>query len=333
MPASPGREQCVEIQGGCLCGSVRYSVTGPFLAAANCHCSHCRKAHGAAFGSFAPVKRADFRWLSGEPLLSRYESSPGNYRHFCGKCGSQVVVEVPWRPDGITIALGSVDGDPGVRPAAHIFASAKAPWYEITDDLFQSDGWPPGVGPPSRRAAVPASTSSLGSHSIDVRVAALSEVAIVSEILTEAAVWLLDRGIPLWDVHELTPARLSPEVQAGRYVLAWSGSTAVGTIRLCDSDPLFWPGFPPGEALYLHRLAVRRTAAGGSVSSALLGWAKAHAEARGVCYLRLDCEVSRSGLRRVYERFGFRFHSEARVGPSTLARYELAVPSTGRCEV
>jgi len=158
---------------------------------------------------------------------------------------------------------------------------------------------------------------------IRVQEAALPEAVLVSGILTEAALWLRDRGIPWLLPEEVTASRLGPEVQAGLFFLAWSGRVAVGTMRLTPSDPLFWPEAEPGEALYLHRLAVRRAAAGGRVSSALMSWARSRAGAQGARYLRLDCEASRGRLRAVYERFGFAFHSERTVGSFVVARYQL----------
>jgi hypothetical protein len=44
------------------------------------------------------------------------------------------------------VVLGTVDGDPGMRPGEHIFVGSKAPWYEIADALPQFEEWPPGMG-------------------------------------------------------------------------------------------------------------------------------------------------------------------------------------------
>ena len=156
-----------------------------------------------------------------------------------------------------------------------------------------------------------------------IRVAAPLEAKLVSEILSEAAQWLEGRGIPLWSPEQVSLATISPEVQGGLYYLAWVRSTAVGTMRLTDSDPAFWPEAVPGEALYLHRLAVRRAAAGGELSSQLLRWAASYAAVSGARYLRLDCETFRHSLRGVYERFGFQFHSERVVRRAVVARYQL----------
>jgi len=97
----------------------------------------CRKAHGAAFRTRAAVKRADFKWLVGEHLLTRYESSPGEYRTFCSVCGSNIVTEFDENPEWLGFPLGTLDDDPGVKPQCHVFVGSKAPWHDITDDLPQ----------------------------------------------------------------------------------------------------------------------------------------------------------------------------------------------------
>lgn len=79
------------LRGSCLCGAVRYEISGPLSGALNCHCTMCRKAHGAAFRSRARVKATDFRWICGEELVAYYASSPGNHRGFCGVCGAPLL--------------------------------------------------------------------------------------------------------------------------------------------------------------------------------------------------------------------------------------------------
>ncbi len=128
------------ITGTCLCGAVAWQLDGAIELINYCHCSMCRKIHGAPFGTFAHGSAAAFEWRSGEPLITRYESSPGVYRSFCRVCGSSVpVVE----GDEVCIPAGSIDGDPVARPSVHIFVGSKAPWYDITDDLPQFDRFPP----------------------------------------------------------------------------------------------------------------------------------------------------------------------------------------------
>lgn len=141
--------------GSCLCGAVRWSVDdGAFTRMTHCHCSMCRKAHGAPFATYATAPRDRFRWDQGESRVTWFESSAGSNRAFCAQCGSVV-------PDGseqsVYVPAGCLDDDPGLRPSAHIFASSKAPWHVIEDDLpryetYSSDGAGPVVERPSSKA-------------------------------------------------------------------------------------------------------------------------------------------------------------------------------------
>jgi hypothetical protein len=130
------------IRASCLCGDVRFEIGGALSGASHCHCSMCRKAHGAAFGTYAAVNAADFRVVSGAERITRYRSSPGVVRTFCACCGSTLQWLRESRPEIVDIALGVLDDDPGVRPDRHIYAGSKAPWHEITDDLPQHATYP-----------------------------------------------------------------------------------------------------------------------------------------------------------------------------------------------
>ncbi len=140
------------IHGSCLCGGVAFEISGPLMGAAHCHCSKCRKQHSAAFRTRARVAKADFRVTRGEALIRFFESSKDFYRGFCSVCGSPVYNHngpeswagrnMPSTLSSLGIALGSLDDDPGVRPAFHGFVAYKAPWYDITAELPQHEEWP-----------------------------------------------------------------------------------------------------------------------------------------------------------------------------------------------
>jgi len=135
------------LRGSCLCGGVRYEISGPLSYPLNCHCSMCRKAHGAAFRSRARVKADDFRWTQGAELLTYYESSPGNHRGFCRVCGSPLLSRFDNDPRSYGLPLGALDDDPGIKPGFHVFVASKAPWYDITDELPQFAELPPRKAP------------------------------------------------------------------------------------------------------------------------------------------------------------------------------------------
>ena len=125
------------IRGSCLCGAVRFEIRGALGAMSHCHCAMCRKAHGAAFGTYSRVQARDFALLSGADSIASYRSSPTVTRTFCSTCGATLQWITDDRPDALDIAIGTLDDDPGIRPSLHIFTASKAPWFDITDRLPQ----------------------------------------------------------------------------------------------------------------------------------------------------------------------------------------------------
>lgn len=164
-----------------------------------------------------------------------------------------------------------------------------------------------------------------------IRRAEADEADLVSSILDEAAAWLRDRDMPMWTDEELDPAEARRHVHEGLYHLAIVGGEPAGTLRFQLNDAEAWPELAgTTDSAFVHRVAVRRRFAGSTVSSALLQWAKDEARARGLDYLRLDCEAGRPSLRAVYEKNGFSYHSDFQFGPFLHARYEIHLPSDRR---
>lgn len=130
--------------GGCLCGAVRFEIDGPIHNIVYCHCSQCRKAQGSAFATNGIVKAGDFRIVSGVEMLTEYESSPGQMKYFCKICGSPILSKSESRPAQVRVRLGTIESDIAERPMAHIFATSKANWEEITGDLPQYESYEPG---------------------------------------------------------------------------------------------------------------------------------------------------------------------------------------------
>ncbi len=127
-------------QGSCLCGAVRYEVEGEIKRVTHCHCSMCRKAHGAAFGTYGTVLRSSFRFTQGEDSVAAYHSSSSVTRTFCRHCGSTL----QWysdasQPDWTSFTLGTLDTALEQPKQKHIFTGSKASWYTINDGLPQSE--------------------------------------------------------------------------------------------------------------------------------------------------------------------------------------------------
>ena len=160
---------------------------------------------------------------------------------------------------------------------------------------------------------------------VSIRQATPADVVVIADIFNEAVRWLERSGMPMWRGDELTAPRIAADVAAGLLFLAECSGNPAGTLKFQLEDALFWPDLPQPDAAYVHRLIVRRQYAGGTVSSALLQWAANRARSLGRRFLRLDCEASRGRLRQVYERFGFRHHSDRQVGPYFVSRYEYEI--------
>ncbi len=118
------------LEGGCLCGAIRYRVAR-VSDAAYCHCSRCRRG-GAPVTAWAYVEGPDFALTQGTP--ARYRSSDLGSRCFCAICGSAVYFEGSGAAY-VSVAVGTFD-DPGrIPPRVHLFGPQQLRWLELVDDL------------------------------------------------------------------------------------------------------------------------------------------------------------------------------------------------------
>ena len=130
------------ISGECFCGAVTYEVSGKLRDARSCHCSRCRKAFSSRASAYALVHSDEFKWLSGEDLLSSYVGSHKAGLMFCSNCGSTLCGLVEGVVHGVT--LGCVNGDPGIEINRHIFVGSKAPWDIIPEGATTFEEGSPG---------------------------------------------------------------------------------------------------------------------------------------------------------------------------------------------
>ena len=127
-----------ELEGGCLCGRVRFHISGPPLVVTHCHCATCRKAAGAAFVTWVTVRPAHFRWTTGEP--AHFLSSPPVRRGFCPMCGTPLSYQRDDRPDEIDVTAGALDDPEAVTPQDHIWWKSHVSWVVPGDGLRQLPG-------------------------------------------------------------------------------------------------------------------------------------------------------------------------------------------------
>ena len=121
------------LTGGCLCGRVRYEISEPFVSANYCHCTRCQRRSGTAASANGAVAEGAFRIVAGEELVRCWRPEAGFEKCFCSECGSALFSRSP-AGDEIAVRLGTVDGDPGIRPQRHQFVAYAAVWEPIPDD-------------------------------------------------------------------------------------------------------------------------------------------------------------------------------------------------------
>jgi hypothetical protein len=128
------------IRGACLCEAVQFEVTPPTKWCAHCHCTMCRRAHGAAVVTWFGVPSDSFRLIAGQERLKWYRSSAAARRGFCSHCGSTLFFEGERWPDEIHITRASVAGAIDREPQAHVFYDQRVEWLELHDSLRKLGG-------------------------------------------------------------------------------------------------------------------------------------------------------------------------------------------------
>lgn len=127
--------------GSCLCGAIKYGLSTELKAVTHCHCSQCRKGHGAAFATYASAPASALSIMTGADSLQAYESSRGVTRQFCSRCGSSLF----WTDstgafsDWVSVALATLDTPLRTGKQKHVYVSSKADWYDINDQHPQAD--------------------------------------------------------------------------------------------------------------------------------------------------------------------------------------------------
>jgi hypothetical protein len=124
--------------GSCLCGAVRFEITGALRPVIACHCLQCRKQTGNYMSATAAKDK--YLRLVETRGLEWYRSSESARRGFCRECGSVLF----WKGDGrdyTAIAAGSIDGPLSVPLDGHIFCESAGDYYEIAGGTYRVPRW------------------------------------------------------------------------------------------------------------------------------------------------------------------------------------------------
>jgi len=127
--------------GGCLCGDLRYEMSGAFGPIWNCHCAFCRRVHGAAFTTVGLMARSAFEWTEASNEPKTFTTPMGSIRHFCGRCATPIC-NFPSEPSLLSLVVSSLEHDLERSPWAHVNVESKAPWFQIGDGLPQFSEYP-----------------------------------------------------------------------------------------------------------------------------------------------------------------------------------------------
>jgi len=122
------------LRGGCLCGSVRYEITEPLVSAGYCHCTRCQRRTGTAAAVSARVVPGSLRVAAGEALIRCWQPEGGFAKCYCSTCGGALWSRHPDDPQILSVRLGTLEGDPGIRPSYRQYVAYAAAWEEIPDD-------------------------------------------------------------------------------------------------------------------------------------------------------------------------------------------------------
>ncbi len=123
----------IAIQGGCLCGSLRYASQVASLDAGYCHCRLCQRSSGAPVLAWVTYPADRFAYRKGEPKI--FQSSPRGQREFCGTCGTQIAYREAEPSDTVDVNLATLDAPESVKPRCHIWTDSRISWFDTADRL------------------------------------------------------------------------------------------------------------------------------------------------------------------------------------------------------
>jgi hypothetical protein len=137
------------VEGGCICGAVRYRLSAPPLGVYNCHCKDCQRSAGSAFSSSMIVHREAFELIGGPTEIYDKRADSGRIvrQHSCPVCATRMFNEPQASPDILVVRPGTLDDSAWAVPVGAIWTASRAPWVEIAADEPSFPGQAPSREP------------------------------------------------------------------------------------------------------------------------------------------------------------------------------------------
>ncbi|MCB1700543.1 MAG: GFA family protein [Halioglobus sp.] len=131
------------LTGSCLCGALKYRVTGEPARFFHCHCSRCRKSSGTGHASNLFVDQASLSWDGDTSMIKSYKVPEAQRfaRTFCTRCGGPLPREIP-DTKLVFVPAGTLDDEPNIKPQARIFQDSKTSWSCADAELPCFDQYP-----------------------------------------------------------------------------------------------------------------------------------------------------------------------------------------------
>jgi len=136
----------MKIEGGCMCGKVRYSGDAEPIFVGVCHCSNCQKSSGTAFNTVVAVPKPAIAVAGSVKTYQGHgDTGKATYKRFCPDCGSPIAIEAEVMADVVMIPVGTLDDKSWVKPAMQIYCDSAQPWVNLAGEM-QKFGKMPGPG-------------------------------------------------------------------------------------------------------------------------------------------------------------------------------------------
>ena len=127
----------VKLSGGCLCGSIRYTILQQPILAYTCNCRFCQKDTGTAYRSALAILNENVELIGKDFSIYTYKSVEHGrelYKNFCPDCGTTISLKTERFPERQVIMIGTLDDPSQIELSTHMFAEEALDWVEFPKD-------------------------------------------------------------------------------------------------------------------------------------------------------------------------------------------------------